>query len=110
LQHPLFLDALQATLQKIDLKDLLPDLPFQFRNPAFRPALFPIAGEDVARPCAEFPPSPMPHIRVYFQPACYLGDRYPLLQPPDGGQLKLLRELPARQSHDSILHSLKNES
>jgi hypothetical protein len=35
MQHPLFLDALQATLQKIDLKGLLPNLPFQFRNPAF---------------------------------------------------------------------------
>jgi hypothetical protein len=25
----------------------------------------------------------------------HLGDRHPLFQPPDGGQLKFLRELPA---------------
>ena len=30
-----------------------------------------------------------------FQPGRHPGSRYPLLQPPNGGQLKLLRELPA---------------
>ena len=86
-----------------------PDFPFQFRNPAFRPTLLPVAGKDVARSCTKFPPPSVQHIRVYFQPACHLGDGYTLFQPPDGGQLKLLRELPARQSYDSILHSMKNE-
>ena len=49
LQHPLFLDALQATLQKIDLQRLLADLPFQLRKPAFRPALLPVTRKDVPR-------------------------------------------------------------
>jgi hypothetical protein len=40
----------------------------------------------------------------------HLGDRYPLLQPPHCGQLELLGELPARQSYDSILHSMDFES
>ena len=43
----------------------------------------------------------MQHIRVYFQPTCYLGDQYTLFQPPDGGQLKLfvncLRDNPMTQ-------------
>jgi hypothetical protein len=39
-----------------------------------------------------------------------LCDRYPRLQSPYGGQLELLGELPARQSHDSILHSMVLES
>jgi hypothetical protein len=33
-----------------------------------------------------------------------------LFQPPNRGKLKFFRELPARQSHDPILHSMKNES
>jgi len=104
------LDALQATLQKIDLKGLLADLPLQFRNPAFRPALLPVAGKDVPWPGTKFSSPTMQHIRVHFQPARHLGDRYPLFQPPNRGQLKFFRELPARQSHDPILHSMKNES
>ena len=38
------------------------------------------------------------------------ADRYPLFQPPHGGQLELFGELPSRQSHDSILHSMNFES
>jgi hypothetical protein len=34
-----------STLQKIDLQSLLTDLPLQFRHPAFRPALLPVAGK-----------------------------------------------------------------
>jgi hypothetical protein len=33
LQHPLFFDALQASLQKIDLQRLLSDLPLQRSRP-----------------------------------------------------------------------------
>jgi len=44
------LDALQATLEKINLKSLLADLSFQFRNPAFPPTLLSVAGEDVPGP------------------------------------------------------------
>ena len=50
LQHPLFLDALQAPLQKIDLQRLLADLPLQLRDPAFRPALLSVARKRIARP------------------------------------------------------------
>jgi hypothetical protein len=65
--------------KKIDLKGLLADLPLQFRNPAFRPTLLSIAGRDVARSCTKFPPPPVQHVRVYFQLARHLGDRYTLL-------------------------------
>jgi hypothetical protein len=37
-QHPLFCDARQAPLQKIDLPCLLTDLAFPFGHPACRPA------------------------------------------------------------------------
>jgi hypothetical protein len=110
LQHPLFLDALQAPFQKIDLQRLLADLPFQIRYPTFRPPRLSIAGKCVTGSLAELPAPAVQHIRVHFQPTCYLRDRYPLFQPPDGGQFKLLRELPAYCTHDSILHSLDFES
>jgi hypothetical protein len=50
LQHPLFLDALQAPFQKIDFQCLLADLALQFSDPAFRPARLPVAREGVAWP------------------------------------------------------------
>jgi hypothetical protein len=101
LQHPLFLDALQAPLQKINLQCLLANLPLQFGDPAFRPALFAVAGESISGPLAELLPPPLQDIRAHLQRAGRFRNRYPLFQPPDGGQLELFRELPSRQSHDS---------
>src|SRR5579862_2940300 len=51
--------------------------------------------ESVAWSLAELPAPAVQQVRVYFQAARHFGYRYPLFQPPDGGQLKLLRELPA---------------
>ena len=110
LQHPLFLDALQAPLQKIDLQDLLADLPLQIRHTPLRPARLSIARKCLTRPLAELLSPSVQHVRAHFQPARHLCHRNPLLQPPDGGQLELLSELPAYCSHDSILHSMDFES
>jgi hypothetical protein len=85
----------QAPLQKIDFQSLLADLPFQLRHPALRPTLFSITWKRVARTLSKLPAPPMQHVRVHFQPAGHLGNRDPLFQPPDGGQFKFLRELPA---------------
>ena len=40
----------------------------------------------------------------------HFGHRCPQLQPPHGGLLKLPRELPSIQTHDTILHSLRSVS
>jgi hypothetical protein len=50
---------------------LLVDLSFQFRHPAFAPALLPITGKCVARSLAELPAPSVQHVRVHFQPARY---------------------------------------
>lgn len=41
------------------------------------------------------PAPPMQHIRIDLQSARHLGNRYSVFQPPDTGQLELLREQPA---------------
>jgi len=74
---------------------LLADLPFQLGDPALRPALFAVAGKGVPGPLAELPPPPLQNVGSYLQRAGRLSHRNPLFQPPDGGQFKLLRELPA---------------
>src|ERR1035441_7060487 len=96
LQHPLFLDALQAPLQKIDLQSLLTDLPFQLGNPALAPARLPVAGKRIAGPLPKLTPPTVQYIGVDFQRPRRLGQRYPCFQPPYRGQLELLGELPAR--------------
>jgi hypothetical protein len=55
--------VLQAPLQKIDLQRLLADLSFQFRHPAFGPALFSITWKRVARTLSELPAPPVQRIR-----------------------------------------------
>src|SRR6516165_12381703 len=110
LQHPLLLDALQAPLQKIDLQRLLTDLALQLRDPAFRPALLAVARKHIARTLTELSPPAMQHVGVDLQRPRRFADRYPLFQPPDGGQFELFGELPTRQPHDSILHSMDFES
>src|SRR5450755_4527340 len=110
LQHPLLLDALQAPLQKIDLQRLLADLALQLGDAAFRPALLAVARKDIARSLTELPPPAVQHVGVHLQRPRRLAHGYPLFQPPYSGQFELLGELPTRQSHDSILHSMKIES
>ena len=80
-----------------------PIFTFQFRDPPFRPALFPVAGKGVAWPLPELPPPAMQYVGVNLQRPRHFADRDSLLQPPYRGQLELLGELPARQPHDSIL-------
>jgi hypothetical protein len=103
LQHPLFLDALQAPLQKIDFQGLLADLALQLSDAAFGPSLLAVAREGVAWPGPELPPPAVQDIGVDLQRPCRLSYGNPLFQPPHRGQLELLGEHPSRQSHDSIL-------
>jgi hypothetical protein len=53
LQHPLFFDALQAPLQKIDLHRLLADLALQLRHLAFRPAALTLTRKSASRSLPE---------------------------------------------------------
>jgi hypothetical protein len=71
------------------------DLPFQLGNPALRPTLFAIAGKDVTGSLAELPPTSLQNVGADLQRTCRFRDRYPLFQPPDGGQFELLGELPS---------------
>src|SRR5579884_1405318 len=110
LQHPLLVDALQATLQKIDLQGLLADLAFQLRDPAIRPALLPVTRKRVAWPLTELTPPAVQHVGIHLQRSRGFRDRHPLLQAPHRGQLELLGERPSRQAHDSIFLSMDFES
>jgi hypothetical protein len=77
LQHPLFLDALQTPLQKIDLQGLLADLALQLSDAAFSPALLAVARKDVAWPGAELPPPALQDIGVDLQRPRRLSDGTP---------------------------------
>src|SRR5579884_1656037 len=89
---------------------LLADLALQFGDLALGPAPGPVAGKRVARPLAELPPPAVQNLGTHLQRPRRLSDRDPLFQPPDGGQLELLRELPTCKAHDSSLHSMDFES
>lgn len=106
MDNPLLLDALQALLQKMDLQRLLADLTFQFCNPAFRPAPVAIAAKGVSRRLPELPPPAMQHVRAYLQRPRDLADRNSSFQPRNSSELELFRELPERQSDDTILRSM----
>src|SRR5277367_3954767 len=103
LQHPLFLDALQAPLQKINLQGLLADLAFQLRDAALGPALLARTREGVAGARSELPPPTVQHVGIDLQRPRRFPYRNPLLQPPHRSQLELLGEQPTRYPHDSIL-------
>ena len=79
----MFLDALQAPLQKIDLQRLLPHLPFQLRHACFVPASLPAAGKRIARSTAEFVPPAVQHFRSYFKRPRYFRTRRPRFKPLD---------------------------
>jgi hypothetical protein len=110
LQLPLFLDMLQAPLQKIDLQRLSTDFALQFGNPAFLLTPLSIAGEGFGPVVPQLAPPPVQNVGVHLAGARNLGHPGPQLQPPDGLFLKFFRELPSRQSHDSNLHLTKIES
>jgi hypothetical protein len=74
LQNPMFLDSLEATLQKINFLSLLPDLPFQLGDFAFVPATFPKARKSVAGAVAELLAPLMQQIRV--DSACLYSRHY----------------------------------
>jgi hypothetical protein len=76
---PLFLDALQAPLQEIDLQRLLTDLPFQLGNPALRPTLFAVAGKDVTGSLAELPPPSLQNVGTDLQRTCRFRESIPLV-------------------------------
>src|SRR3954462_14186423 len=95
LQHPLFFDALQAPLQKIDLHRLPADLALQLCDLAFAPAPLTVAGKGVARRLPELTPPAIQQVGVHLQATRYFGQRNTCLQPPNGRQLELPRERPA---------------
>jgi hypothetical protein len=109
-QLALLLDMLQASPQKIDLQCLAADFPLQLGNLAFLRAPLSVAGKSLGPVVPQLAPPAVQHVGVYLAGAGHLGQRSPQVQPPDGLFLKLFRELPSRQSHDSILHLMKNES
>jgi len=79
LQHPLFLDALQALLQKIDLQCLLAHLTLQLGYPTFAPAPLAYPWKRVLRTLPELTSPTVQHARFYLQSPRYLSDGYPLL-------------------------------
>ena len=78
-------------------------------SPAILPSSAPLAwsGKGLACRLPELALPAMQIVRTDLQPASTSAMEAPDLQPPNRLQLKLPGELPARNSHDSILHSLK---
>src|SRR5580700_581881 len=95
-------------------KNRFPGFVGQPSAPTPRPALRTSAvfrcRETLAGTLPEFPPPPVQHVGIHLQRPSRFGDRNPLFQPPYGRQFELFGELPTRQSHDSILHSMDFES
>jgi hypothetical protein len=110
LQLPLLLDMLQATPQKIDLQRLPTHFPLQFGNLTLIGPSLPIAREGPRPEIMQFPTPPVQNVGIDFAGPRYFGQRSPQSQSPDCFFFKLLCELPSSCSHDSILHSMKNES
>ena len=81
LQHPLFLDSLQAPLQKIHLQGLLADLALQLRNLRFIAAALSEPRERVAGTVAELLPPAVQQVRVHFECAGNFGYAGTRLQP-----------------------------
>lgn len=80
--HPLFLDALPAPLQEIDLQRLLTDLAFQLGDPSVGPTLLSLPRKYVARPRPNLTP-----------PACHFAYRTPAFQRAAGGELEQIQML-----------------
>jgi hypothetical protein len=109
LQLPLFVDALQAPFQKINLQGLLPNFPLQFGHPAFFPPPLTRAWKRVPRTLPKFLPPAMQQVRINLKHPRHLPNRRPPLQSLRR-QLGLSAKLPPRQTHDAFLHSLNSAS
>jgi hypothetical protein len=101
LQHPLFLDALQAPLQKIDLQGLLANLALQFGDLSFIPAPYAGPRKRIPWAFAEFLLPSVQRVRVHFKGPCYFRRRGTILQPPDGGSFHFTRERSSGNTHES---------
>jgi hypothetical protein len=99
---------LQASPQKIDLHHLLAHLSFQRSDAIFIGAIPARSGKRLSAKLAQLAPPAVQNVRVYLAGTGHFGHRCSQLQPPNGGFLKLPRELPSIQTHDTILHSLGN--
>jgi hypothetical protein len=74
LQLPLFLDMLQAPLQKIDLQRLATDLTFQLGDPALLLPPLAIACECLGTVIAQLAPPAVQDIRVHLAGSRHFGD------------------------------------
>src|ERR1700733_15876073 len=101
---------LQATPQKIAPQRSPPPLPFQFGHLAVVGPPLPVARERSAAEIIQLPPPPVQNIGIHLAGPRHFGQRGSQSQSSDCLFLKFLRELPSHCSHDSILHSMKNES
>jgi hypothetical protein len=99
---------LQASPQKIDLHHLLAHLSFQRSDAIFIGAIPARSGKRLSAKLAQLAPPAVQNVRVYLAGTGHFGHRCSQLQPPNGGFLKLPRELPSIQAHDTILHSRGN--
>src|SRR6516165_10704144 len=94
----------------LDLHRLLTHLPLQRGDAVLiGPAPSP-PGKRLDAELPQLAPPTMQDIRVNLAGTGHFGHRCPQLQPPNCGFLKLPRELPSIQTHDTILHSLRNVS
>src|ERR1700694_676706 len=81
LQHPLFLDALQAPLQKIDLQGLLADLALELGDPPVCPALLPMTRKHVARLLPNLTTPAVQDVGIHLQRPRHLAYRTPAFPP-----------------------------
>src|ERR1700686_3923316 len=101
---------LQASPQKIDFHHLLPHFSFQRSDAIFIGAIPARSGKRLGAKLAQLTPPAVQNVRVYLAGTGHFGHRCPQLQPPNCGFLKLPRELPSIQTHDTILQSLRDVS
>ena len=66
------------------------------------------SGKRLGTKLAHLASSAVQNVGVHLTGTGHFGHRCPQLQPPYGSLLKLPRKLPSIQTHDTILHSVKN--
>src|SRR5437868_6142862 len=89
---------------------LLPHFSFQRSDAILIAAISARSGKRLGAKLAQLAPPAVQNVRVYLADTGHFGHRCPPLQPPNCGFLKLPRELPSIQTHDTILHSLRDVS
>lgn len=87
LQHPLFLDSLQAPFQKIDLQGLLADFALELRHLRLIPAPLSQARERIACAVAKLLPPAVQQVRIYFKCAGHFSHAGAGIQPLQRGHL-----------------------